>query len=248
MRSFYCLYGDTVNTAARMCKLSDGAVRASADFVAAVSAAVHRRRVVFESRGWQQVKGKGLMETYDVSLRPDDGSSSPCTKDACDRRASCAPVSSQRRLSQPESYPAAGEVAADPEVPEKLGPRERPVRLFMRILRDPALEARFAEQDVEDGRVRLATGLVLHVVALTIQWWQTDFPEYTYDFGALGAPVMAARRRAAAMIVEAHAAASGAASLFLLILVLTRMPTSGGARAANLERGWCVHLVDSFIL
>ena len=249
MRSFYCLYGDTVNTAARMCKLSDGAVRASADFVTAVSAAVHRRCVVFESRGRQEVKGKGLMETYDVRLLqtgPTDDSSSPSDENAYnDRRPSCAPASSRLRLSPSESASAVPIASAEPKRPKQPGPAvlhaEQPVRLYRRVLRDPELEARFAEQAVEEGRVRLAIGLVLHVVALLIQWWRTDFPEYSYDFAALGAPMMAARWRTAAIIVEAHAAASAAASLALIIAVL--LPKLGGARAASLEHTWCVNVV-----
>lgn len=82
-RSFYCLYGDTINTAARMCKHArmdyvhaSPAFSADARKAAAWAATVYRRWPGGEnggveeiSRGVTVIKGKGSMETFDLTTR-----------------------------------------------------------------------------------------------------------------------------------------------------------------------------------
>jgi class 3 adenylate cyclase len=67
-RRFYCIYGDTVNTAARMCKFSNlGTIRVTQDIGAdsRVSTSKYFNSV---SQGLVSIKGKGKMEVYDISL------------------------------------------------------------------------------------------------------------------------------------------------------------------------------------
>ncbi len=67
-RRFYCLYGDTVNTAARMCSHAARAVHVSAAFArAAAGAPPGAPRVGVRSRGPVLVKGKGVIETFEVT-------------------------------------------------------------------------------------------------------------------------------------------------------------------------------------
>ena len=67
-RAFYCLYGDTINTSARMCKYAGrDHVHCSGDFAEALG----RRKfpsVTLESQGVQDIKGKGPMETFNVAV------------------------------------------------------------------------------------------------------------------------------------------------------------------------------------
>jgi class 3 adenylate cyclase len=67
-RRFYCIYGDTVNTAARMCKFSNlGTIRVTQGIGAnaRVSTSEYFQSV---SQGLVSIKGKGKMEVYDISL------------------------------------------------------------------------------------------------------------------------------------------------------------------------------------
>ena len=68
-RRFYCVYGDTVNTAARMCASSrQGAVRVTAE-IGGHPSVVQGSWFMSELLGKVWVKGKGDMEVYDVSLK-----------------------------------------------------------------------------------------------------------------------------------------------------------------------------------
>jgi class 3 adenylate cyclase len=66
-RAFYCLYGDTVNTAARMCKCAgSGGVRGSKAMAEAVGRLPVDSGARFEPRGSQEIKGKGMLETFEL--------------------------------------------------------------------------------------------------------------------------------------------------------------------------------------
>jgi hypothetical protein len=64
-RRFNCLYGDTVNAAARMCQRAVAGVHVTAAFAAVASGLPGIRCV---SRGVTDVKGMGPMETFDLHL------------------------------------------------------------------------------------------------------------------------------------------------------------------------------------
>jgi len=68
-RRFFCIYGDTVNTAARMCKFSNrGTIRCTAQIGSHPSLA-ENRNFVCTSQGLVLIKGKGYMEVYDVVFK-----------------------------------------------------------------------------------------------------------------------------------------------------------------------------------
>eukprot|EP00292_Cryptomonas_paramecium_P001906 CAMPEP_0113701888 /NCGR_PEP_ID=MMETSP0038_2-20120614/24846_1 /TAXON_ID=2898 /ORGANISM="Cryptomonas paramecium" /LENGTH=939 /DNA_ID=CAMNT_0000625873 /DNA_START=794 /DNA_END=3610 /DNA_ORIENTATION=+ /assembly_acc=CAM_ASM_000170 len=70
LKSFYCLYGDTVNTAARMCKLAEpDTVRCTPEF-AALGRNCQASAMSFHSCGISNIKGKGLMETFSIEITP----------------------------------------------------------------------------------------------------------------------------------------------------------------------------------
>ena len=66
-RAFYCLYGDGVNTAARMCKYAaPGKPHCTAGFAEALSGKT--ACILTVPRAMQEIKGLGMMETYDVQV------------------------------------------------------------------------------------------------------------------------------------------------------------------------------------
>ena len=68
-KRFYCLYGDVVNTAARMCKYASDKIHCSAAFAASVRALSQDQVLIScTSRGSLDIKGKGQMETFDLSV------------------------------------------------------------------------------------------------------------------------------------------------------------------------------------
>jgi class 3 adenylate cyclase len=67
-RRFYCVYGDTVNVAARMCKFSNlGTIRVTQG-IGAVAQVTKSEYFKSVSQGLVSIKGKGQMEVYDISL------------------------------------------------------------------------------------------------------------------------------------------------------------------------------------
>ena len=67
-RAFYCLYGDTINTSARMCKYAGmDKVHCSGDFAQQLARSKFSS-ILLESQGVQDIKGKGPMETFNVSI------------------------------------------------------------------------------------------------------------------------------------------------------------------------------------
>ena len=73
LRAFYCLYGDTVNTAARMCKYAtQGRILCTDDFATMARACVPLHRTTIQDRGILEIKGKGLMQIWEISDTPDN--------------------------------------------------------------------------------------------------------------------------------------------------------------------------------
>ncbi|EKX43887.1 hypothetical protein GUITHDRAFT_54659, partial [Guillardia theta CCMP2712] len=63
-RRFYCLFGDVVNTSARMCAYSEpGRIHCTAQ-VANILRGTSHGTIKVESRGEMAIKGKGVMETF----------------------------------------------------------------------------------------------------------------------------------------------------------------------------------------
>jgi uncharacterized membrane protein len=69
LRAFYCLYGDTVNTAARMCKSAPpGHIHCTETFsVLVAEAGTVCKGICSHDRGIKEIKGKGAMRIYELS-------------------------------------------------------------------------------------------------------------------------------------------------------------------------------------
>ena len=225
-RAFYTLYGDTVNTAARMCKYAGVAVHCTATFRDAVEAAgVDFLRC--ESRGEREVKGKGWMETFELHVDSDMADSGPAFLSpalrvgaagktrrafawASGRGAALSRVFSLRG-ELVEACEANGAAAQGQPVPEDGAPAAcQPGDLQRGTLASPALERGFLSSTAGARSLRLAGALALRMVAVACQWHVVVQPEFDYDFSALGRPDLDEAKAAARDILTAHLAVAAA--------------------------------------
>eukprot|EP00960_Hanusia_phi_P017875 525397-Hanusia_phi.AAC.4 len=72
-RAFYCVYGDTTNTAARMCKYAGSDQILCTCSFAKIAGGCRGLPFSFEAKGVISVKGKGAMELYEVHERGSGG-------------------------------------------------------------------------------------------------------------------------------------------------------------------------------
>ena len=203
-RRFYCLYGDTVNMASRMCKLAGERVHCDAAFAAELRRA-GPAAAACESRGETDVKGKGRLETFEVAAGP--------------RR----PAPAQERQSPPApGRPCQTSMRQLRIAMDDLSPENR------RWAADGAgggsgadLPAEFERFHADGRRRRLAFSVLLHLVAVSTQLANCFLPEQPYGFPPGGAGALALRRLR--VVLGVHAALSwcwGAA----LIAAATRQP------------------------
>jgi hypothetical protein len=160
LRAFYCLYGDTVNTAARMCKNAPAGHIYCTEAVSTLvlEAGEACPGIGSYDRGVKDVKGKGPMQLFelgylekDVHMPARTRSSLASSRDLHDIVIDFKAVASEsqaRWIADP-----AREIA-------------RPLCRFA----DPSLEAAF-QGAAEAGQRRLLTsGLVLNALATALEW------------------------------------------------------------------------------
>ena len=256
-RAFYCLYGDAVNTAARMCKHAGGGIHASGAFAAAAAAA-GPSLVECVSRGVRAIKGKGLMETFDVALIAPLGPDLPAPIPPPTTRPSRAARFAARGLSAHDAAAAGSSSAAVADARCLVGGSGRADTLSAKgselwveveaaasgsggclraIWQAVAGSGGRAERDFQAGqtgawRRGIAAGLAMHAAAVVLQWQQAVRPEYDYDFAALGAEGLAKGRAAVASILRAHGSATAALCAALLAAMWAGKPQPGAWAAA----------------
>ena len=227
-RAFYCLYGDTVNTAARMCKYAGAdSVHCTEAFAGAAGPACLDFAVV-ESRGQSDIKGKGIMETFEIRVleerfaaacesvlhkAPDPGVLTVQKRTSVFRRSllfapraepDAAPKQSVKaRLSfSPMSNLHVADLTPEDRAWVE-DPRHR-IDHWRVVFRDPAFEAGFVSGMTLAHRQWLIAGLLLHMMVVALQWRLVVFPEYRYDFAALGSDSLARARNDVGIILGAH--------------------------------------------
>ena len=156
-RRFYCLYGDTVNTASRMCKPAGDKIHCDAAF----ADDVRRARLAFavcESRGETEVKGKGRIETFEVSVD---------AHAATERPSYCSCRTQIRKLS----------ISLD-----DLSPENRRWAEAAAPTHDAALWRDFERFHAGGRRERLIFSILLHAAVVMVQWAASFLPEHPYAF------------------------------------------------------------------
>ena len=189
LRSFYCIYGDTVNTAARMCKYSTPSqIHCTKEFAAMVNPASCMVRV--DDRGVNEIKGKGLMRTYNL------------VPEATSRRLGMVQlvmVHSQQneQLDDQQHAPtnlreivqtSAGQAHAE----QWLANPARAIDLATATFKEGPLETQFQRLMMPGHRRLLTAGLLLHALCIPLQWRLAGAgdnpPPDTWAFAQLRSP------------------------------------------------------------
>ena len=246
-RRFYCLYGDTVNVASRMCSLAQlGAVHAAGGFAQAVRrspVATSAGVVHVRSRGTVLVKGRGLMETFDAWIEPAEPwagliSSQEAAEEGRGRLLGVTPrrqaVTAARRSRCGEGAapsPASGRTAPAIACADsgRLAPPDARFHIgAWAAFSDPATEAAFLSDHAHDHGRRLAVGLLLHALVLVCQraLLAADQPPWAEPRGP------AAAWQAALRILDVHMALSLAACATLAVVVAHRQSAAEWHRLA----------------
>ena len=214
-RAFYCLYGDTVNTAARMCKYAlPDAFHCTEAFAKAAAVACAGFAAV-EPRGRSEIKGKGVMETFHLRVLPDrvaacqsvllNESVLVVQKHVSIFRRSLLVAAG--RLEPRLSFSRMPNLGIEDLTPEDRAwvedPRHR-IDYLRVIFRDPGFEADFVSGMALAHRQWLFAGLLLHMMVVALQWRQVVFPEYRYDFAALGSESLSRDRTVVGVILGVH--------------------------------------------
>ena len=248
-KRFYCLYGDVVNTAARMCKYANDKIHCSAAFAASVLALGEEEpRICCTSRGSLEIKGKGLMETFDLSVLdgPDHGVSFrpgyTCFSHSTvsDLGMSDGVQSNKAWLPWREKSKIYGFTDLGTHTPAELESNSshscKIVQVQHKLPRDPkytldALKATFKDVIIENEflvaqvyvrRRELLAGLLLHIVAILLQLHQVHFPEYEYDFmdlGPIGEQISESMAKVR-LILDVHAVLALSYCIFLIFSIL----------------------------
>ena len=157
LRSFYCLYGDTVNTAARMCKYAGpGAIHCTES----MAALANPRHVQIKDRGVSEIKGKGRMHTYDIMA----------STGAHISNADLVVVTIDQPVGPTDLRQIVQATAGSEHAEHWLADPSRKIYRFTSTFVKPELEQQF-ETLVAGGQRRLLTaGLLLHALSIPMQW------------------------------------------------------------------------------
>jgi class 3 adenylate cyclase len=222
IKAFYCLYGDTVNTAARLCK------HAGRDHILASVAFADALRPAWpacircEAQQEILVKGKGTVSTCRLVLSRQTPSAPPapdpsaCNQDGHDDCGKDnkgelegwgrlwgrieallreAPLEQLVRVTA-DDLSAEGRMMARSE-----GYRLRPVR---GSFRDSEVERRFLADNSAEHRASVTASILLYLLCAALHLHQCAHPEHPLDFRADGLRELAAARDRMLAILAAH--------------------------------------------
>jgi class 3 adenylate cyclase len=197
-RRFYCLVGDVMNTASRMCSHASDKVHCTASFADVVRTA-NCLSIQCECRGIIRVKGKGDMETFELSRRQRG-------LPACQSLASTQFTMSLNRCVMSDGsvhdsvfstsgslLTAVSSLEVDckslrPEISSWLEDPKNSISSLSIEFCNEELEERFCKEQCTVHGHRMVVGLVIHLFALGLQWFHVVHPEYDYFFVDNGSP------------------------------------------------------------
>lgn len=191
-----------------------------------------------EPRGLTDVKGRGLMETFDTVVdRPALlKSRGPSRRRESDASHGDTPVLAMGELDLDSLSPETRQLwAGDGAGSTGGGGRAR--------FNDPAMEEEFARAVAGSRQQALGLGLLLHWILVAVQWLQVCHPEHDYGFQTGGQDGLKAAQGRVELILGVHFGASTALGLGLAWRL--RAATAGSALAPDagvvdsVERGLC---------
>eukprot|EP00960_Hanusia_phi_P046496 757873-Hanusia_phi.AAC.1 len=214
-RAFYCVYGDTVNTAARMCKYAkEGQVLCTREFADAVYS-LASDHATCQSCGELEVKGKGLMSVFNVVT----DLSVVLHEEVCG--------GDSQNFDESRSTTSLTTTGLDVEF-ENLSPEGKEL-LKSKIFRLSDLwvefvnrnsEAKFFEDTHEKFVFIVSVGLVVHFFAVLCQWQAVNYPEYEYNFDSLGNQALENQKVRVRWVLTAHLIFVFVHSAFLQVFFL----------------------------
>eukprot|EP00960_Hanusia_phi_P074956 768351-Hanusia_phi.AAC.1 len=204
-RAFYCVYGDTTNTAARMCKHSEGSQILCTKEFAELMHTSPMLDAICRSEGTIDVKGKGPMEVFSVHVNM-----SPDQIVEASRSASISGISSLSSLSPSVVGVNMDHLSAQSKALLK-SDQYKIDRLWCKFT-DASSEEMFLNQTLRTHRLKLSIGIALHLCAIILQFHLVVFPVYSYNFDALGAPELEVDKHVVFLTLTIHLILSGLTS------------------------------------
>lgn len=171
LRAFYCLYGDTVNTAARMCKSAPpGRVHCTEQFAALVNAE-NCPGVCTHDRGTKEIKGKGMMRLIELNDQKER------------MELAISPTSPAIRTSvagsSQDAIPTDFHAVAMETQNAWLKDPSRKITPPLYKFADSALEAIFETISAVSQKRLLSLGLVLNAMATALEWRMSNMSDRT---------------------------------------------------------------------
>ena len=229
VRAFYCIYGDTVNTASRLCRYSKaGQMNCSAGFVSCLEAERAARcpkeeavlpKISWHSRGHTLLKGFAhSIETFSVSVDGDGEAGelkkageafrgsfnvdafSSANSFACQRRGST------RKMSNDHTDDVLGVMDKhDLTVESRALLRADDMTISQRMklsygFDDAGIEDQYQEENALHLQHRVLAGIIVHLAGVIFQYIFTVHPDHPLEFEALGDDLWVAYQRVRSLL------------------------------------------------